>query len=90
MQWIAAAMWDAIRVATIMWVGFQTMGPALVQAAAPPWQGIPALWEPLDPVAGNQGYMWLQLTPAGRPSEVRVIAENRTGAFESVLLGLTT
>ena len=90
MEWVAMALWDAIRAASIMWVGFQTMGPALVQAAAPPWQGIPVLEEPPDPVAGNAGYMWLQLTPAGQPSEVRVIAENRTGAFESVLLGLTT
>ena len=41
-------------------------------------------------VAGNAGLVWIQVTPAGEPSQVRIIAENSTGAFEEVLLGLTT
>ena len=43
-----------------------------------------------EPVAGRVGLMWHQLNPAGRPNELRMIAENSTGAFERMLLGLTT
>jgi hypothetical protein len=41
-------------------------------------------------VAGNTGLVWIQMTPAGEPNQVRIISENSTGAFEEVLLGLTT
>jgi len=41
-------------------------------------------------VAGNTGLVWIQMTPLGQPNEVRIISENSTGAFEEVLLGLTT
>ena len=41
-------------------------------------------------VAGNAGLVWLQMMPLGQPNQVKIIAENSTGAFEEVLLGLTT
>jgi hypothetical protein len=41
-------------------------------------------------VAGNAGVVWVQMTPPGQPNQVKIIAENSTGAFEEVLLGLTT
>ncbi len=41
-------------------------------------------------VAGNAGLVWIQMTPASQPNQVRIISENSTGAFEEVLLGLTT
>jgi hypothetical protein len=41
-------------------------------------------------VAGNAGLVWVQMTPLGQPNQVKIIAENSTGAFEEVLLGLTT
>jgi hypothetical protein len=41
-------------------------------------------------VAGNAGLVWIQMTPAGQANQVRIISENSTGAFEEVLLGLTT
>jgi hypothetical protein len=58
------------------------------QAAALP--RVPTLSAGLDPVAGNVGAMWLQLTPLGCPNEFRMITENSTGAFESMLIGLST
>ncbi len=42
------------------------------------------------PQAGYAGQVWLQMTPAGQPNRVLMVAENSTGAFEVVLLGLTT
>jgi len=45
--------------------------------------GYPAL-------AGNTGLVWIQMTPLGQPNQVKIISENSTGAFEEVLLGLTT
>ena len=41
-------------------------------------------------VAGNAGLVWIQMTPAGESNRVKIISENSTGAFEEVLLGLTT
>ncbi len=41
-------------------------------------------------VADNAGLVWIQMTPAGEPNQVKIISENSTGAFEEVLLGLTT
>ncbi len=45
---------------------------------------------PYPAVAENAGLVWIQMTPAGEPNQVRIISENSTGAFEEVLLGLTT
>lgn len=42
------------------------------------------------PVAANTGLVWIQMTSLGQPNQVKIIAENSTGAFEDVLLGLTT
>ena len=41
-------------------------------------------------LAGNSGLVWIQMTPAGDPNQVKIISENSTGAFEEVLLGITT
>jgi len=41
-------------------------------------------------LAGNSGLVWIQMTPAGNPNQVKIISENSTGAFKEVLLGLTT
>ncbi len=51
---------------------------------------VPVLTEALDPIAANVGAMWFQMTPTRRSNELKMIAENSTGAFESMLLGLTT
>ena len=45
---------------------------------------------PYPAVAQNAGLVWIHMTPAGEPNQVRIISENSTGAFEEVLLGLTT
>jgi len=50
----------------------------------------PVQTEGIEPIASNVGMAWHQLTAAGRPNELRMIAENSTGAFERMLLGLTT
>lgn len=51
---------------------------------------VPVLAQALDPIAANVGAMWFQMTPTSRSNELRMIAENSTGAFESMLLGLST
>lgn len=65
------------------------MMPLLVQQLQAQTR-VPALSEGIEPVAGNVGLMWIQITPVGYPNQLRMIAENSTGAFESMLLGLTT
>ena len=51
---------------------------------------VPVLTQGLEPIAANVGAMWFQLTPVSRSNELRMIAENSTGAFESMLIGLST
>ena len=70
----------SIMVVVIMIQALQSMAGAQLEASA---YGYPAL-------AGNAGMVWIQMTPAGDPNQVKIISENSTGAFEEVLLGLTT
>ena len=51
---------------------------------------IPVRTEALEAIAGNAGAVWYQMTAMGRPNQLRMIGENSTGAFESMLLGLST
>lgn len=51
---------------------------------------VPVLTQALEPISANVGAMWFQLTPVSRSNELRMIAENSTGAFEQMLIGLTT
>ena len=43
-----------------------------------------------EPTAGSVGSMWHQINAAGQSNDLRMIAENSTGAFESMLIGVTT
>ncbi len=64
-----------------------TVQEATAMAVSP---RVPVLTQALDPIAANVGAMWFQLTPVSRSNELRMIAENSTGAFEQMLLGLTS
>lgn len=51
---------------------------------------VPARTVPLEAIESNVGLMWIQLTPAGSPNELKAIIENSTGGYEGVLISLTT
>ena len=70
----------SIMVVIVLAQYMQSLAGAQLEASA---YGYPA-------VAGNTGLVWIQMTPAGEPNQVKIISENSTGAFEEVLLGLTT
>ena len=70
----------SIMVVIILAQYMQSQAGAQLEASA---YGYPA-------VAVNTGLVWIQMTPAGDPNQVKIISENSTGAFEEVLLGLTT
>jgi hypothetical protein len=70
----------SIMVVIILAQYMQSQAGARLESTA---TGYPAL-------AGNSGLVWIQMTPAGDPNQVKIISENSTGAFEEVLLGLTT
>jgi len=70
----------SIMVVIVLAQYMQSQAGAQLEASA---YGYPA-------VAGNTGLVWIQMTPAGDPNQVKIISENSTGAFEEVLLGLTT
>jgi len=60
---------------------------AVTMAASPK---VPVMTEGIEPIAANVGAIWYQMTALGRPNELRMIGENSTGAFEALLLGLST
>jgi hypothetical protein len=70
----------SIMVVVILAQFMQSQVGAQLEASA---YGYPA-------VVGNAGLVWIQMTPAGEPKQVKIISENSSGAFEEVLLGLTT
>jgi hypothetical protein len=61
--------------------------PAISQQMAA--SRFPVLYVPPEPTAANIGRAWLEPQASG-PSRLRLVAENSTGAFEIVLLGVTT
>ena len=70
----------SIMVVIVLAQYMQSLAGAQLEASA---YGYPA-------VAGNAGLVWIQMTPTGDPNQVKIISENSSGAFEEVLLGLTT
>ncbi len=70
----------SIMIVVVMIQALQGMAGSSVEISS---LGYPA-------VAGNAGLVWVQMTPAGAPNQVKIISENSAGAFEEVLLGLTT
>jgi hypothetical protein len=76
---LMAGMFSIVAVVIMVQALQSVAGAQLPSTAA----GYPA-------VAGNSGLVWIQMTPTGEPNQVRIISENSTGAFEEVLLGLTT
>ena len=40
--------------------------------------------------AQNVGFMWYEVTPLGQPNRLKMIGENSTGAFEEILVALST
>lgn len=51
---------------------------------------VPVLTQALEPIAANVGAMWYKITPLGQPNQLRMIGENSTGAFEEILISLST
>jgi len=51
---------------------------------------VPVRVESLEAISGNVGSMWYKITPLGQPNELRMIGENSTGAFEELLISLST
>jgi hypothetical protein len=62
----------------------------LSQATVSAQQMVPVYTTPPDTVAANEGFLYLINSGLGQPSQLRMIAENSAGAFEEVLVSLTT
>jgi len=69
---------------------FMLMGLAAVSQQQVAATGrLPVLYLTPEAIAANVGLAWIEPQVNG-PSMVRVVIENSTGAFEIVLLGLST
>jgi len=51
---------------------------------------VPVRTESLEAISGNVGSMWYKITPLGQSNELKMIGENSTGAFEELLISLST
>jgi hypothetical protein len=84
-------MIDSVVMAAMLTMVILLMMPWIQQAVTAASQPrVPVMYEGLEAIASNVGAMWYQITAAGYPNQLRMIGENSTGAFESMLLGLST
>jgi hypothetical protein len=84
-------MIDSVVMAAMLTMVIFLMMPWIQRAVTAASQPrVPVMYEGLEAIASNVGAMWYQITAAGYPNQLRMIGENSTGAFESMLLGLST
>ena len=82
---IMGGMMAGMMVATIMLVM-----PMVTQQISAAYSRVQTLARSPETIAQNAGLMWYRLTPLGQPNELRMIGENSTGAFEEILISLST
>jgi hypothetical protein len=81
--------WENVLIAGLFSILVVTLLAQLIQRV-PSGTQVPVSSTGYPAVAGNTGTVWIQMTPQGQANQVKIIAENSSGAFEEVLLGLTT
>ena len=83
-------VWEGITTGVMLSMLVMGIVPVILRITAPGVGRVPVLSEGLWPTALNVGAMWLQQTPTGEPQQLWIVSENSTGAFEQVLLGVST
>jgi len=81
---------DAIITAGMMVMMFMLMMPIVTQMLSQSYSRVQTLSTSPGTIAQNVGMMWYEITPLGQPNRLKMVGENSTGAFEEILVALST
>ena len=86
----ADEMVDSIIMAGMLMLVILIMIPFITQQISASYSRVQTLSTSPGTVAQNVGTMWYEVTPLGQPNRLKMIGENSTGAFEEILISLST
>ena len=81
---------DSVVIATLMTVMLMFLMPMVSSQVAAASSRVQVLASALDATSQNAGLLWYELTALGQPNRLKMIGENSTGAFEQILVSLST
>jgi len=81
---------DSVIMAGMMVVMIMLLMPMVTQQISASYSRVQTLGLSPETIARNIGLMWYEVTPLGQPNRLKMIGENSTGAFEEILLALST
>ena len=81
---------DSIIMAGMMIAMIMLMMPMVTQMISATFSRVQTLAMSPGTIAQNVGSMWYEITALGQPNRLKMIGENSTGAFEEILLALST
>jgi len=81
---------DSVVMAGMMVAMLIFLMPMVFQQISASYSRVQTLSASPGTVAGNIGTMWYEITPLGQANRLKMIGENSTGAFEEILLALST
>ncbi len=81
---------DSVIMAGMMVAMIMLMMPMIAQQISASYSRVQTLGASPGTIAQNAGFMWYEITPLGQPNRLKMIGENSTGAFEEILVSLST
>ena len=81
---------DSLLMAGMMMMMLMLMMPMVSQMVSASYSRTRVLTASPGTTAQNVGTMWYEITPLGQPNRLKMIGENSTGAFEEILISLST
>jgi len=81
---------DSIIMAGIMVAMIMLIMSMVTQQISASYSRVQVLGASPGTIAQNVGTMWYEITPLGQPNRLKMIGENSTGAFEEILVSLST
>jgi len=81
---------DSVVIAAMLTMVIVVMLPLISQQVSSIYSRVQTLSMSPQTIAQNVGSMWYEITPLGQPNRLKMIGENSTGAFEEILLALST
>jgi len=81
---------DAVLMAGVMMMMLMLMMPVITHQISAGYSRVQTLAVSPETIAQNVGLMWYEMTALGHPNRLKMVGENSSGAFEEILLALST
>jgi len=83
-------MVDSVVTAGMLMMVIVMVMPIITQQISASFSKTQVLTTSPGTTAENVGAMWYEITPLGQSNQLKMIGENSTGAFEEILISLST